>query len=96
VSAQIFTLPDLGEGLTEAQLVRWLVEVGDTVAVDAPVAEVETAKATVEVPSPFGGVIAELHGEEGATLAVGAPLISVTTPDGSTAAQTYTEEERAG
>jgi pyruvate dehydrogenase E2 component (dihydrolipoamide acetyltransferase) len=96
VSAQVFTLPDLGEGLTEAQLVRWLVEVGDSVAVDAPVAEVETAKATVEVPSPFGGVIAELHGEEGATLAVGAPLISVTTEGGSSAAQTYTEEERAG
>lgn len=96
MSAQIFTLPDLGEGLTEAELVRWLVKVGDQVAVDAPVAEVETAKATVEVPSPFGGVIAELHGDEGATLTVGEPLISVTTESGSSAAQTYVEEERAG
>ncbi|HEX4250991.1 MAG TPA: dihydrolipoamide acetyltransferase family protein, partial [Pseudonocardia sp.] len=67
----------LGEGLTEAQLVRWLVGVGETIAVDAPVAEVETAKAIVEVPSPFAGVIAELHGAEGGTLDVGAPLISV-------------------
>ena len=51
----VFTLPDLGEGLTDAELVKWLVHPGDTVAVDAPVAEVETAKATVEVPSPFAG-----------------------------------------
>ncbi|ANY08470.1 dihydrolipoamide acetyltransferase family protein [Pseudonocardia sp. HH130630-07] len=92
MSGQVFTLPDLGEGLTEAELVRWLVAVGDAVAVDAPVAEVETAKATVEVPSPFGGVITELHGAEGATLAVGAPLITVS----SGAAGSYVEEERAG
>ncbi|HEX4359219.1 MAG TPA: dihydrolipoamide acetyltransferase family protein [Pseudonocardia sp.] len=77
MSRQVFTLPDLGEGLTEAELVRWLVGVGDTIAVDAPVAEVETAKAMVEVPSPYAGVIAELHGTEGSTLDVGAPLISV-------------------
>jgi 2-oxoisovalerate dehydrogenase E2 component (dihydrolipoyl transacylase) len=77
-----FTLPDLGEGLTEAQLVRWLVGPGDSVAVDAPVAEVETAKAIVEVPSPYAGVVAELHGDEGATIAVGSPLISIATePD---------------
>jgi pyruvate dehydrogenase E2 component (dihydrolipoamide acetyltransferase) len=77
VTRQVFTLPDLGEGLTEAELVRWLVAVGDTVAVDAPVAEVETAKASVEVPSPYAGVIAELHGAEGTTIEVGAPLVSV-------------------
>ena len=97
MNAQVFTLPDLGEGLTEAELVRWLVAVGDTVAVDAPVAEVETAKAMVEVPSPFGGVVAQLHGAEGATLTVGEPLISVATGDAPSAAeQTYVEEERAG
>ena len=62
----IFTLPDLGEGLTEAQLVRWLVDVGDAVAVDAPVAEVETAKAVVEVPSPYAGVVARLRRGSGA------------------------------
>lgn len=72
-----FLLPDLGEGLTEAELVRWLVQVGDTVAVDAPIAEVETAKATVEVPTPYAGVVTALHGTEGTTIDVGAPLISV-------------------
>jgi 2-oxoisovalerate dehydrogenase E2 component (dihydrolipoyl transacylase) len=94
MSTQVFDLPDLGEGLTEAVLIRWLVKTGDPVAVDEPVAEVETAKAMVEVPSPFGGVIARLHGEEGATLQVGSPLISVDA--GPSAAETYVEEERAG
>jgi 2-oxoisovalerate dehydrogenase E2 component (dihydrolipoyl transacylase) len=77
MSRRVFALPDLGEGLTEAELVRWLVQVGDTIAIDAPIAEVETAKAVVEVPSPFQGVIADLHGAEGSTIQVGAPLISV-------------------
>ncbi|MDQ4501663.1 dihydrolipoamide acetyltransferase family protein [Sinomonas sp. ASV322] len=72
-----FLLPDLGEGLTEAELVRWLVAVGDSVAVDQPVVEVETAKAIVEVPSPFAGVVAVLHGQPGETLDVGRPLISI-------------------
>lgn len=72
-----FMLPDLGEGLTEAELVRWLVAVGDTVAVDQPIAEVETAKAVVEVPTPFGGTVAVLHGEPGATIDVGTPLITI-------------------
>ncbi|WP_027929539.1 dihydrolipoamide acetyltransferase family protein [Amycolatopsis thermoflava] len=96
MSVQVFTLPDLGEGLTEAELVRWLVKVGDPVAVDAPVAEVETAKAAVEVPSPYAGVVAALHGEEGATLAVGEPLISVAPSTDAGAANAYVEEERAG
>jgi 2-oxoisovalerate dehydrogenase E2 component (dihydrolipoyl transacylase) len=95
VSRQVFALPDLGEGLTEAELIRWLVRVGDTIAVDAPVAEVETAKAIVEVPSPYAGVIAELHGAEGGTLDVGSPLISVDHLD-SPAAAGYVTEERAG
>ncbi|WP_199424478.1 dihydrolipoamide acetyltransferase family protein [Actinotalea solisilvae] len=74
---QVFTLPDLGEGLEDAELVRWLVRVGDTVAVDAPVAEVETAKAMVEVPCPFAGVVAGLHAEAGDVVAVGAPFVTV-------------------
>jgi pyruvate dehydrogenase E2 component (dihydrolipoamide acetyltransferase) len=74
---QVFTLPDLGEGLTEASLVRWLVDVGDAIAVDQPVAEVETAKSVVEVPSPFGGVVETLHGAEGDALVVGEPLLTV-------------------
>ncbi|MFJ9739489.1 dihydrolipoamide acetyltransferase family protein [Streptomyces sp. NPDC101166] len=72
-----FKLPDLGEGLTEAEIVRWLVQVGDVVAVDQPVVEVETAKAMVEVPCPYGGVVTARFGEEGAELPVGAPLITV-------------------
>jgi 2-oxoisovalerate dehydrogenase E2 component (dihydrolipoyl transacylase) len=93
MSDTVFTLPDLGEGLTEAELVQWLVRPGDPVAVDAPVAEVETAKATVEVPSPLAGIVAELHGTEGSTIPVGAPLITVTrAEDGAR----YVEEERAG
>ncbi|MFB9907566.1 dihydrolipoamide acetyltransferase family protein [Allokutzneria oryzae] len=72
-----FLLPDLGEGLTEAEIISWLVEVGDTIAVDQPVVEVETAKAMVEVPSPFAGVVTARHGEPGETLAVGSVLLSV-------------------
>ncbi|MFE2071809.1 dihydrolipoamide acetyltransferase family protein [Streptomyces misionensis] len=72
-----FKLPDLGEGLTEAEIVRWLVQVGDVVAVDQPVVEVETAKASVEVPCPYGGVVTARYGEEGTELPVGAPLLTV-------------------
>ncbi|MFE2330784.1 dihydrolipoamide acetyltransferase family protein [Streptomyces coelicoflavus] len=79
-----FKLPDLGEGLTEAEIVRWLVEVGDVVAVDQPVVEVETAKAMVEVPCPYGGVVTARFGEEGTELPVGAPLVTVAV--GATAA----------
>ncbi|TDT85900.1 pyruvate dehydrogenase E2 component (dihydrolipoamide acetyltransferase) [Arthrobacter sp. AG258] len=76
--ARVFLLPDLGEGLTEAELVAWHVSVGDTIVVDQPIAEVETAKSAVEVPSPYAGIVAELHGKPGETLDVGKPLISVT------------------
>lgn len=72
-----FTLPDLGEGLTEAEIVRWLVQVGEVVAVDQPVVEMETAKAVVEVPCPYGGVVTARFGEEGESLAVGRPLVTV-------------------
>ncbi|MFD9795122.1 dihydrolipoamide acetyltransferase family protein [Streptomyces sp. NPDC059070] len=72
-----FKLPDLGEGLTEAEIVRWLVAVGDVVAIDQPVVEVETAKAMVEVPCPYGGVVTARFGEEGSELPVGAPLLTV-------------------
>ena len=77
VSGRDFALPDLGEGLTEAELVEWRVAVGDTVAVDQPVAEVETAKAAVEVPCPFAGTVTALHAEPGQTVPVGAPLVTV-------------------
>ncbi|MFD5003167.1 dihydrolipoamide acetyltransferase family protein [Streptomyces mutabilis] len=78
-----FKLPDLGEGLTEAEIVRWMVEVGDVVAVDQPVVEVETAKAMVEVPCPYGGVVTARFGEEGAELPVGAPLLTVAVGEGA-------------
>ncbi|MEU5642542.1 dihydrolipoamide acetyltransferase family protein [Streptomyces milbemycinicus] len=77
-----FTLPDLGEGLTGAEIVRWLVEVGEVVAVDQPVVEVETAKALVDVPCPYGGVVTARFGDEGTELPVGAPLLTVAVPTG--------------
>jgi pyruvate dehydrogenase E2 component (dihydrolipoamide acetyltransferase) len=76
VSVKEFALPDLGEGLTESEVVAWKVAVGDTVELNQIIAEVETAKALVEVPSPFAGVVHELHAEPGQTLEVGAPLMS--------------------
>lgn len=76
-----FLLPDLGEGLTEAQIVTWHVQVGDVVTVDQAVVEVETAKAVVEVPVPFAGRVAVLHGQPGDVLTVGQPLITVAGPD---------------
>ncbi|QUX29154.1 2-oxo acid dehydrogenase subunit E2 [Nocardiopsis akebiae] len=108
MTTQTFDLPDLGEGLTEAEVVRWLVAVGDAVALDQPIVEVETAKSIVEVPSPFAGTVSELHGEEGRVMEVGRPLISVTDGSGADAAsgsaaakasaegERYREEERAG
>lgn len=93
MTARVFALPDLGEGLADAELVRWLVARGDTVAVDQPIAEVETAKSVVEVPSPFAGTVAALHGEEGETIAVGAPLLEV---EEGPAQETPTEREGSG
>jgi pyruvate dehydrogenase E2 component (dihydrolipoamide acetyltransferase) len=79
--ARIFALPDVGEGLTEAEVLRWHVAPGDTVALNQIIVEIETAKAAVELPSPFAGVVAELFAEPGATLAVGTPLIAIDTSD---------------
>ncbi|WP_261558950.1 dihydrolipoamide acetyltransferase family protein [Frankia tisae] len=81
MSQRQFRLPDLGEGLTDADVVRWLVQVGDSVTVNQPLVEVETAKAVVEIPSPFAGVLVEIHGEAGSTMAVGAPLLTIRTAD---------------
>ncbi|OIH86627.1 branched-chain alpha-keto acid dehydrogenase subunit E2 [Arthrobacter sp. UCD-GKA] len=112
MSVKTFLLPDLGEGLTEAELVKWLVAVGDTIVIDQPVAEVETAKSMVEVPSPYAGTVHELHGTVGEMVLVDSPLFSVL-EEGAVApaapavepksgiperevAQSYREEERAG
>ncbi|MFZ5872617.1 MAG: biotin/lipoyl-containing protein, partial [Actinomycetota bacterium] len=77
----VFTLPDLGEGLTEAEVLAWRVAVGDTVETDQVVVEVETAKAAVEVPCPFAGRVTALHAEPGTVLPVGQPLITVEPTD---------------
>ncbi|MFG2144060.1 dihydrolipoamide acetyltransferase family protein [Streptomyces sp. NPDC048696] len=91
-----FKLPDLGEGLTEAEIVRWLVAVGDVVAIDQPVVEVETAKAMVEVPCPYGGVVTARFGEEGTELPVGAPLLTVAVGESSAAAAEAESSEYSG
>ncbi|MGA8987364.1 dihydrolipoamide acetyltransferase family protein [Aeromicrobium sp.] len=101
MSTQTFTLPDLGEGLTEAEVVHWLVAVGDVVVVDQPVVEVETAKSIVEVPSPYAGRVSTLHGQEGGTIDVGRPLISFQTSGDeplvpAEVGEQYREEEQAG
>ncbi|MCK0117191.1 2-oxo acid dehydrogenase subunit E2 [Isoptericola sp. S6320L] len=76
MSTQEFLLPDLGEGLTESEVVEWRVGPGDTVTLNQVIAEVETAKALVEIPSPYAGVVARLHAEEGQIVEVGEPLVT--------------------
>lgn len=76
-----FRLPDLGEGLTESEILSWKVGVGDTVSLNQVIAEVETAKAVVELPSPFAGVIKELHEQPGAVVEVGKPIVSFEVAD---------------
>jgi 2-oxoisovalerate dehydrogenase E2 component (dihydrolipoyl transacylase) len=76
-----FRLPDLGEGLTESEIVSWKVGVGDTVSLNQVIAEVETAKAVVELPSPFAGVITALHEQPGSVVEVGKPIVSFDVKD---------------
>jgi 2-oxoisovalerate dehydrogenase E2 component (dihydrolipoyl transacylase) len=76
MAERVFHLPDLGEGLEEALVSAWLVAEGDEVTVNQPLVEVETAKAAVEIPSPFAGRIARLHAAAGSTLGVGSPLVT--------------------
>ncbi|NUW46153.1 dihydrolipoamide acetyltransferase family protein [Nonomuraea rhodomycinica] len=101
MTRNVFRLPDLGEGLTEAEIVDWKVAVGDTVEIDQIVVEVETAKAAVEVPVPYAGTVLSLRAPAGTVLSVGEPLIEVGPADGvaepeDPAAARYREEERAG
>ena len=74
-----FRLPDLGEGLTEGEILQWMVATGDEVRLNQPIVEVETAKAAVEVPSPYAGVVTEIHHEAGETVDVGSVIISFDT-----------------
>ena len=87
-----FKLPDVGEGVAEGELVRWLVAEGDTVEEDQPLAEVETDKAMVEVPSPVDGTVSELRAEEGEMVPVGNVFV-VLQPEGEADEQTETERE---
>jgi 2-oxoisovalerate dehydrogenase E2 component (dihydrolipoyl transacylase) len=85
VAEREFKLPDLGEGLTEGEVVRWLVAEGDAIVLNQPIVEVETAKAVVEIPAPYAGTVRRLHAAEGDSVDVGAPLISVETEGGAAA-----------
>ena len=77
-----FPLPDVGEGLTEAEIVQWRVAVGDTVGINDILVEIETAKSLVELPSPFAGTIVALLAGEGDTVPVGTPIIQVDSEGG--------------
>src|SRR3954462_10116810 len=72
-----FKLPDVGEGLTEGEILQWLVPVGDPVTVNQPMCEVETAKAAVELPSPYAGTVTELLFDAGTMVDVGTPIITI-------------------
>src|SRR3954462_3774512 len=91
MSVQQFKLPDLGEGLTEGDILKWMVAVGDTVDVNDTIAEVETVKAAVELPSPWAGVVTALHAAEGETVPVGTAIISIDT-GGTSAPSTAAED----
>ncbi|MDQ1075132.1 MULTISPECIES: dihydrolipoamide acetyltransferase family protein [Microbacterium] len=84
MTEQTFVLPDVGEGLTEAEIVQWRVAPGDTVAVNDVIVEIETAKSLVELPSPYSGTVGELLASEGATVEVGAPIITIGSTDAGT------------
>jgi 2-oxoisovalerate dehydrogenase E2 component (dihydrolipoyl transacylase) len=78
-----FKLPDLGEGLTEGEILKWLVAVGDTIELNQPIVEVETAKAAVEIPAKWAGRVQAIFHDEGATVEVGTPIIAIDTqPEG--------------
>ncbi|MBX6168518.1 MAG: 2-oxo acid dehydrogenase subunit E2, partial [Thermobispora bispora] len=91
-----FKLPDVGEGLTEAEIVKWHVAPGDTVTVNQTIVEIETAKAVVELPCPFEGTVAELLVAEGQTVEVGTPIISVRTGDAPAAPEPAAPAEQNG
>ena len=85
MAERIFVMPDLGEGLEEGRIVRWLVAAGAAVELNQPLVEVETAKAVVEIPSPFAGRVQVLHGSEGEDVPVGTPLVTFEVAGGAVA-----------
>ncbi|HYI31927.1 MAG TPA: dihydrolipoamide acetyltransferase family protein [Glaciibacter sp.] len=90
MSVSKFTLPDVGEGLTEAEIVQWKVAPGDTITINQVLVEIETAKSLVELPSPYVGVVGEILVDEGTTVDVGTPIITITT-DAAAPAETGNE-----
>ncbi|MEO0048804.1 MAG: hypothetical protein RL556_136, partial [Actinomycetota bacterium] len=90
-----FNLPDVGEGLTEAEIVTWMVKPGDTVTVNQIICEIETAKSLVELPVPFAGVVSELLAKEGETVEVGKPIIAVTVSSGAAPLHAQVAEQAA-
>ena len=93
MSTQTFLLPDVGEGLTEAEIVSWRVAPGDAVAVNDVLVEIETAKSLVELPSPFAGVVGELLAAEGDTVNVGAAIITIAGADATAPPATAGQSE---
>ena len=82
MARRVVKLPDIGEGTTEAEIVSWLVKVGDAIDEEDPLAEIMTDKATVEIPSPVAGTVVSLHGKLGEKLAVGSDLVVLETEAG--------------
>ncbi|RPJ51014.1 MAG: 2-oxo acid dehydrogenase subunit E2, partial [Methanobacteriota archaeon] len=91
-----FKLPDIGEGVVEGEIVKWLVGDGDSVREDQPLVEVMTDKATVEIPSPVAGKVAKRHGQEGGTIPVGAVLVEIETGNGAPKQQAKSVEREMG
>ena len=91
-----FRLPDVGEGLTEADIVTWHVQPGDRVEVNQIIVEIETAKAVVELPSPWDGTVARLLAEEGQTVDVGVPIIAVDVADSPNSSERSAVPARPG
>lgn len=90
-----FNLPDVGEGLTEAEIITWMVKPGDTVAVNDTLVEIETAKSLVELPSPFAGTVTSLLVAEGETVAVGTPIIEIASDSADTTPEPQTPQQEA-
>jgi 2-oxoisovalerate dehydrogenase E2 component (dihydrolipoyl transacylase) len=97
MSVKEFNLPDLGEGLTEGEILKWLVNVGDTIELNQPIVEVETAKAAVEIPAKWAGKVVGIHHPEGAVVEVGSPIIAIdTNPSGASASAAPVDDFSGG
>jgi 2-oxoisovalerate dehydrogenase E2 component (dihydrolipoyl transacylase) len=95
MAERVFNLPDLGEGLEDAEIVEWKVAEGETVTLNQPLVDVNTAKALVEIPSPWAGKVVKLHGADGEVVKVGEPLITVDVEGAESSAGTPTVERKA-